>query len=59
MLSNRERSRWGIKERQCSTLSGAHVISPAVAGLAVMAVFVYIPSASDNGFGAWSLPTLC
>jgi hypothetical protein len=37
---------------------GAHVISPAVAGLAVMALFVYIPCASDNGFGAWSLPTL-
>jgi hypothetical protein len=29
---------------------GAHVISPVVAGLAVMAVFVYIPSARDNGF---------
>jgi hypothetical protein len=29
---------------------GAHVISPTVAGLAVIAVFVYIPSASDNAF---------
>jgi hypothetical protein len=28
----------------------AHVISPTVAGLAVIAVFVYIPAASDNAF---------
>jgi hypothetical protein len=29
---------------------GAHVVSPGVAGLAVIGVFVYIPSASDNAF---------
>jgi hypothetical protein len=28
----------------------AYVISPGVAGLAVIGVFVYIPSASDNAF---------